>query len=639
MESRVREPAGDSGIFAGVDTTLLGLADGLDPSTAVAVRSGLEVYRASVVRARETLGALEPWAVTPHLQRALRALSVASTALATGEAGSGGIPVERLDQVLQGRKRLVEEALLTASGIVVDARLEDQLLVPGERARAVVEVWNGGPFPLESVRASLAVPGGWEVVPDQGGGAPGGGFFDEGEARVGGVEGGELPPGALARWAFDLKVPEDASPSRLYYLEEGRDGAIYRWPESSDFWGLPGNPPPVVARIGVEMGGEGTGGWVEHARPALYRGVDKATGEFREPVLIVPALSISLTPSQMVWPEGASGVREFVVHLRNSGKGGRRGSVSLVLPDGWGSTPSGQSFHLQEPGAEVSFSFHVEPPGGRGGGSYEVRALALTERGEEFGEGVSVVDYPHIPRAALFRQASARVSVFPVEVRPGLKVGYVMGSGDSGLEAIRQMGVEVELLDREAVRAGDFSRFDVVVLGIRAYETRDDLTASNERLLDFARGGGTVIVQYNKYEYPQGDFAPYPVEMARPHDRVSDETAPVRILATGHPVFLQPNRIGPEDFDGWAQERGLYFLSEWDPRFTPLLEMADPGEEPKRGGLVVASVGEGVYVYAGLAFFRQFPEGVPGAYRLFANLLSLKGEAVSGQGAIGNGHR
>jgi hypothetical protein len=193
------------------------------------------------------------------------------------------------------------------------------------------------------------------------------------------------------------------------------------------------------------------------------------------------------------------------------------------------------------------------------------------------------------------------------------------------------MGVAVRMLGPDAVRAGDYQDLDVVVLGIRAYETRPDLAAANEKLLDFARAGGTVIVQYNKYEYPQGGFAPYPVSISRPHDRVSDETVPVRILEPDHPVFNEPNRITDADFQGWAQERGLYFLGEWDERYVPLLEMSDPGEAPKRGGLVVAPLGKGLYVYTGLAFFRQFPDGVPGAFRLFANLVSLKGQPTGGE--------
>ena len=253
-----------------------------------------------------------------------------------------------------------------------------------------------------------------------------------------------------------------------------------------------------------------------------------------------------------------------------------------------------------------------------------MEALVRSSKDLVYREGVTLVDYPHVSRAALFSRASTRVSVVPVSVEPGLRVGYVMGSGDLGAEALTQMGVAVRMLGPDAVRAGAFQGLDVVVLGIRAYETRADLVAANGKLLDFARAGGTVIVQYNKYEYPQGGFAPYPVSISRPHDRVSDETVPVRILEPDHPLFNYPNRITESDFEGWAQERGLYFLREWDERYTPLLEMSDPGEEAKRGGLVVAPLGEGLYVYTGLAFFRQFPEGVPGAFRLFANLVSLK---------------
>jgi hypothetical protein len=315
--------------------------------------------------------------------------------------------------------------------------------------------------------------------------------------------------------------------------------------------------------------------------------------------------------------------------------------LRLEVPFGWAAEPARHPFDLSEPGAEASFQFQVTPPTSVQEGGYDVRAVASTNQGGpvEYSEGFALVDYPHIPRAALFNPSAARVSVFPVAVAQGLRVGYVMGSGDGGPEAIRQMGLSVELMDEATLRGGDFGRFDVVVLGIRAYETRPDLALANDDLLDFARSGGTVIVQYNKYEYPRGGFAPYPLDMSRPHDRVSDESVPVKILSPGHPALTTPNIIGPEDFDGWVQERGLYFLAEWDARYEPLLEMADPGEPAQRGGLVVALLGEGVYVYTGLAFFRQFPEGVPGAYRLFANLLSLKAEALDTRGGTGHAGR
>ena len=200
-----------------------------------------------------------------------------------------------------------------------------------------------------------------------------------------------------------------------------------------------------------------------------------------------------------------------------------------------------------------------------------------------------------------------------------------MGTGDSGPEALASLGFDVELLGPAAVLAGNFARFDVLVLGVRAYEAREDLVAANGGVLDFARAGGTVVTQYNQYTFPGSGNAPYPVSIARPHDRITDENAAVTFLRPAAPVLNAPNRITEDDFVGWRQERGLYFLNTWDPAFTPVLSMADPGEAPKEGSLLIAPLGEGVYIYTGLALFRQFPEGVSGAYRLFANLVSLDG--------------
>jgi hypothetical protein len=185
------------------------------------------------------------------------------------------------------------------------------------------------------------------------------------------------------------------------------------------------------------------------------------------------------------------------------------------------------------------------------------------------------------------------------------------------------MGIEVDLLDDRAIASADLSGYDVIVLGIRAYETNPALVENSERLLEWTRAGGTLIVQYQQYTFFRGDFAPYPLTARFPHDRVTDETAPVRLLDPEHPIFNRPNRIADEDFEGWVQERGLYFPHEWAEDYTPLLATADRGEDPKRGALLIAPLGAGLYIYTGLALFRQLPAGVPGAYRLLINLLSL----------------
>jgi hypothetical protein len=208
---------------------------------------------------------------------------------------------------------------------------------------------------------------------------------------------------------------------------------------------------------------------------------------------------------------------------------------------------------------------------------------------------------------------------------PALRsVGYVRGASDRVPEALAAIGIPIRVLDEADLEHGDFSPYDAIVIGSRAYETEPALAKANARLLDYVRGGGLLIVQYQQYPFIEGGFAPAKLEIARPHDRITDETAKVAALEPKHPILTTPNPIGEGDWDGWVQERGLYYAHEWDASFTALLEMADPGGPPQRGGLLVSTVGAGHYVYTGLAFFRQLPAGVPGAYRLFANLLAWR---------------
>ncbi len=620
LESRVADEGGE-GLFAGVDTTLAGLAGELEGETRDAVLRHLAGFRRALDGARAGTDPLAPWGATPHLQEALshlRRVSGELSSTTTGVPGEGphtdgslslpGVFPSELRRVLAHRLPLVEEALLRSAGVVVDLRLNDDLLVPGDTVGGVLEVWNGGPSGIQVEGAELVLPPGWEL---------------QWNAEVA----GPLDGGAAMAWTFTLRLPGNAEPSRPYFSRRLRDGEIYRWPEEPGLRGRPGNRPLVQGRVKVRLG---EGQPLEALRAVHFRGVDKSVGEYVEPVLVVPALSVSLSPANPVWPLANRTPREFTVRVRNEGLEGRAGTLSLLPPTGWKVEPEGHPFRFSGPGSEASFTFSVEPSGDLIPGRYLLQAVAVTEDGDRYREEAVLVDYPHIPRGVVFEAAEARITSLPVRVGEGIRVGYIMGSGDEGPEILRQLGVEVDLLEPGVVRAGAFHDLDVLVLGIRAYETRPDLVAANEAVLDFSRRGGTVVVQYNKYEYVRKGIAPYPVAMSRPHDRVADETAPVRILEPDHPLFTRPNRISEDDFQGWAQERGLYFLREWDPAFSPLLELSDPGEDGKRGGLLVAPLGKGLYVYTGLAFFRQFPEGVPGAIRLFANLVSLTREDLDG---------
>ena len=635
LEASVVEGMEDDGIFAGVDTTLLGqLGTPLPAGWPADTERRLARYRGALAAAAEGFSATRPDGAVAGLAEAagiLRGLLDEGAAAAEGR------------RVLERRLAQLSEAILAAAGIVTEARVGRNTLTPGESVTVDVTVWNGGVFDLADVAPELVLPHGWTATPtDEPAPSPSRSPFFRQQAPPTPAD-GTIAAGDIGRWSWRVAVPADAPASVPYYLHEERDGALHRWAADAALWALPFDPAPISARVAMQLGG-GRAGAVALAtrRTAEYVGVDQAAGEYREPVVVMPALNVEVDPPWMVWPSGAEETREVTVVLTNTSTAARSGEVSLEVPDGWQVEPPGVPFALEPGGANGSFTFAVTPRGTPGEGSHAFRAVAreapadppsnrarfpdrLADRFPgEFVTEFDIVDFPHIPRTLMAREAVVRVSVFPVAVDTDLRVGYVMGTGDDGPTALRQLGMTVEELGTSRVLAGDYTDLDVVVLGVRAYEARPDLAAANEALLDFARGGGTVIAQYNRYEFSAGGFAPYPATINRPHDRVTDETAPVTVLLTDSPVFTRPNPVGPADFEGWVQERGLYFLGEWDARYTPVMEMADPGEEPKRGGLVVAPLGDGLYVYAGLAFFRQFPAGVPGAYRLFANLVSLR---------------
>lgn len=621
VESRVGD---GEGVFSGVDTTLVGLADGLPADRADEARRHLAAYRTSLGRARADFG-LDPEAIAPDLLEARRQLTAARR-LAEGSGGgesTGGVSTggeeptggDELRRVVDHKLELLDRTLMAATGVSFEVRAHDDLVVPGQTVETVAQLWNGSGYTLSLPEAVLEGPTGWRM--------------DERTAEGLTTE-GTLPPGALATWTYDVHVPDDADLSRLYYLQEERDGAMYRWPEDSDLWGLPRNPVPVSGEARFGFVGEGLSATDERLTVATdwrYVGVDPASGEFERPVLVVPEVSVSVSPAGVTWPQGRGGSQTVSVVVRAEGEGGAEGTVEVTAPSGWSVTPTSTEFDLAEAGAERSMTFEIRAEGTASAGRHHFRVVATTDEGRRYDEGYALIDYEHIERTALFSSAEATVSVVPVAVPPDLRVGYIMGSGDDGPEAIRQMGVEVEVLDEAQVREGDFDRFSTIVLGVRAYETRPDLQAASSALLDFAREGGTVVVQYNRG--PLGSLAPYPIEVGRGSPRVADETAPVTVLDAEAPLFTTPNRIDEDDFSGWVQERGLYFASEWDDRYVPLLELNDPGEEPRRGSLLVSEVGDGVFVYAALSFFRQWAEQVPGAYRLFANLISLDADEWS----------
>jgi hypothetical protein len=325
-----------------------------------------------------------------------------------------------------------------------------------------------------------------------------------------------------------------------------------------------------------------------------------------------------------VFPIGADGkTRSVSVTARYEGVEPALGTLRLEAPPGFGVEPATADLSFERENQAATVRFHLTPPPAVERGSYRIQAVARLGD-EEFREGVQSIEYHHIQIRYLFQPAEARVEALDVQVARS-RVGFIEGVGDEVPVAIRQLGAELSFLDEDDLAEGDLSQYDVIVTGVRAYLNRQDLRAYNQRLLDYVADGGTLLVQYNKLELNEAQWGPYPKKVS--NNRVTVEEAPIQILVPDHPVFTEPNRITAADWGGWVQERGLYFLEEeGDPRYQDLLAAEDPwpyNKGVKKGMLVEARYGKGRWIYIGLGLFRQLPAGVPSAYKLFANLLSL----------------
>jgi hypothetical protein len=314
--------------------------------------------------------------------------------------------------------------------------------------------------------------------------------------------------------------------------------------------------------------------------------------------------------------------KEFAVTIgiRSNAKGAAKGTVKLELPSGWTSTPPFVEFSTVSDGDEKFATFQVRPTN-LAEKSYQLTAV-VDYAGEQYKQGYEVTGYPGLRPDYLYRPAVLRVSGVDVNVAEGLTVGYITGSGDDVPASLENLGVHVTFLASSDVASADLSKYRVILLGVRAYAARDELKTYSSRLLDYVKNGGVMIVQYNTPEFDH-NFGPYPYEMGSNPEEVTDETSKMEILDPKNPVFLWPNQITARDFEGWVEERGSKFLKSWDSHYEPLLSTNDEGQAPQKGGLLYARYGKGVYIYNAYAFYRQLPEGVPGAFRIFANMISL----------------
>ena len=419
------------------------------------------------------------------------------------------------------------------------------------------------------------------------------------------------------RAGFDVRVPDGAPWARPYYFRESVRENHYQYRERT-FLHLPSLPPALVANVRSHVEGEP----LVIRVPVRTREANLPYGYVMRKLQVVPAIAVSVTPRERVVVAAPGGnTFEVTVDVMSNHRDDIDGALHLALPEGWVSAPAEHEFAFTQAGQRQQYTFEVTVPG-LGQEKHVIGAVA-TALGQDFTEGYDIIRHSHMETRYLYRPATVQVSGLEVAVVPDLNVGYVMGVGDEVPSGIEQLGARVSLLSSTDLAGADLSAFDTIVIGTRAYAVRQDLHTYNRRLLDYAEGGGNLVVLYQTQEFVPGDMAPFPAMLPRGAEEVSEQDAPVTMLAPEAAVFQGPNLITEADFDGWVEQRGSKFFTEWDAAYTALIEMNDTGQAPQQGAFLTAAYGQGHYTYAALAFHRQLPYSVAGAYRLFANLLSL----------------
>ena len=468
-------------------------------------------------------------------------------------------------------KEKIDRALALAAALRIETQADRSDVVPGETFSVRAEVRIREAIPLQMDKLELVAPEGWTVS-----------------------KGTSEETGAVR---FTVSVPRDAKQDN----------------SAADKM-LPFPKPLLDANVHFVADGYG----FTISAPVLSTKTSTTRADTL-PVRLVPAYTIAVEPRQFVVAEQKP-PKQLEVHLLVHSYATQAAKVTIGLgaPKDWQSTPP---MELDFTGSDDQLvRFTVTPPANLKPGSYTIGAYA--QRGEEKFT-TSLEPLPSLPTQLWSEPAECKVRAFDIIVPENLRIGYITAEGEPVPSALERLGIKVDPLDAASLAFGDLSKFDAIVVGVRAYELRPDLVRANQRLLDYAAAGGTLVIQYNRDSaWNSRSVAPYPAKIGSPTLRITDENSPVRFLLPEHPLLNFPNKITQEDFNGWVQERGLYFWGEFDPRYQAVLAMRDPGEKELNGGLVYTRFGKGVYIYTGIAFFRQLPEGIPGSYRLFVNLLS-----------------
>lgn len=554
----------DQDLFDGVDLTWRRI-------------TGAESVGAALNEARASFNPARPSAVVPILVRAYQALDARVEGSPNLDRPAGVDLSYKRDELL--------EAIRSALGLWIEAIAAKPAATPGSTVDVAVTLVNRSSIPLKLVSVSGESV---SVSPQS-----------------------ELKTNVPLKTELRITVPGNAHYSHPYWLQHNPGPGLHRF-DDARMVGQPDNPPAYEITANVAIDGE----TLSFTVPVVYRWTDRVKGEQYRRFSVVPPATADFDEGVYYFPSRKG--RPVNVSVTHLGSSPLQGNARLVVPAGWTVRPESLPFSFVRQGEVAGLSFDVVGPASQQTGQMSVE-LSLPD-GSKISRGMAVIDYPHIPLQQMFPAAAARLVRLDVKTA-GKRIGYVMGPGDEVPETLRQLGYTVDLLSDEDLSHHQFSQYDAILTGVRAYNTRSRLAQAHSSLLDYVKSGGTLVVQYNT----SGELAvdppgPYPFKVSR--DRVTVEASPVSMSEPRSPLLDYPNRITDQDFADWVQERGLYFPAEWDPRYSTVIATNDPGEPARPGSIIATRYGKGTFIYTGLSFFRQLPAGVPGAARLFVNLIS-----------------
>ncbi|HLV15283.1 MAG TPA: PIG-L family deacetylase [Xanthomarina sp.] len=483
----------------------------------------------------------------------------------------------------------IKNIIYACAGLYLEAASESSQATPGERVNLHIETINRSAYPikLESISCNQT------TITKQ------------------------LALTENNRFDFDevLEIPSNQTPTTPYWLTEKGTLGMYQVADDS----LIGKPEtPRVFTVTFKLIFDNTP--ISFTKPVIYKTNDPVKGEVYKPFEVIPEASVKISEKVIIFE--TSQVKDIPVIVK-AGRENLQGSLSLNYPKGWTVSPEKQEVHILHKGEEKTYVFRVTPPETQHEGQL---IPVMTVNGKHYSKELIEIDYEHIPFQTVLLPSESKIVRLDIQ-KKGENIGYIVGAGDVVPESLQQIGYKVTLLKPEDISPENLSNFDAIVVGIRAYNTLETLKFKQQQLFNFVHDGGNMIVQYNTNHQLKVDaLAPYKLKLSK--DRVTDEHSDVKFLEPKHALLNTPNKITQNDFEGWVQERGLYFPDSWGKEFTPILSMHDKGESAKKGSLLVAQHGKGYYIYTGLSFFREFPAGVPGAYRLFANMLSIGKDSV-----------